>query len=110
MVIMLFEPALGRPVAFRILNRFELPLDFSIGATDAMGGADLKGPFSLRILTDRNNQPFESSPGELIGRSQKLLPLGTHGIVFLRGQRGNDQNLQVWVFPETATCLKDTPS
>ena len=83
MVIMLFDPALGRPVAFRIINWFNLPQEFNIGAADAMGGVELKGPFSLRILTDRNNQPFESSPGELIGRSQKLLPLGTHGIVFL---------------------------
>ena len=70
-------------MAFRILDRFELPQDFSIGVSDAMGEVELKGPFSLRILTDRNNQPFESSPGELIGRSQELLPLGTHGIVFL---------------------------
>ena len=43
MVIMLFDPAFGRPVAFRIFDRFELPQDFSIGAADAMGEAELKG-------------------------------------------------------------------
>ena len=51
-----------------------------------MPGAQLKGPFSLRILTDKNNQPFESAPGELIVRSAEALPLGSHGLSFILDQ------------------------
>ena len=80
LVIMLFDPKLGRPVAFRILENFSLPQDFSIGVADAMPGIQLKGPYSLRIISDKNGQPFESAPGELIVRSKKLLPLGSQGM------------------------------
>ena len=86
LVIMLFDPELARPVAFRILENIQFPLDFKIGAADAMPGAQLKGPFSLRILTDKNNQPFESAPGELIVRSAEALPLGSHGLSFILDQ------------------------
>ena len=51
-----------------------------------MGGQPLKGPYSLRILTDKNNQPFEPSPGEVVGRSQTLIPLGTHNLQFVLDQ------------------------
>ena len=86
LVIMLFDPELARPVAFRILENIQFPLDFKIGASDAMPGAQLKGPFSLRILTDKNNQPFESAPGELIVRSAEALPLGSRGLSFILNQ------------------------
>ena len=85
-MIMLFDPELARPVAFRILENIQFPLDFSIVSADAMPGAQLKGPFSLRILTDKNNQPFESAPGELIVRSAEPLPLGSHGLNFILDQ------------------------
>ena len=86
LVIMLFDPELARPVAFRILENIQFPLDFKIGAADAMPGAQLKGPFSLRILTDKNNQPFESAAGELIVRSAEALPLGSKGLSFILDQ------------------------
>jgi hypothetical protein len=80
LVIMLFDPQLGRPVAFRILENFNLPQEFRIGTMDAMPGIQLKGDYSLRILTDKNNQPFESAPGELVVRSKELLSMGTVGL------------------------------
>ena len=80
LVIMLFDPQLGRPVAFRILENFDLPQEFRIGTMDAMPRIQLKGNYSLRILTDKNNLPFESAPGELVVRSTELLSLGTAGL------------------------------
>ena len=77
MVIMLFNPSLSRPVAYRILPHFELPQHFIIGTADTMPGVELRGNLFLRILTDKNNQPFQPSPGELIFRSSDPVPLGT---------------------------------
>jgi len=82
LVIMLFDIEQGRPVAIKILNSFKPPQNFSIGQANAMGGQLLKGKYSLRILTDKNNQPFRSANGEIIGRSKELIPLGTSNLVF----------------------------
>jgi hypothetical protein len=51
-----------------------------------MGGPLPAGPFQLRILTDKNNQPFQSAPGEVVGRSSELIALGTHGLQFTLDQ------------------------
>jgi hypothetical protein len=82
LVVMLFDPKLGRPAAIRIIPHVFDGQDFRIGASDAMGGQPLEGPFSLRILTDKNDQPLHSAPGEVVGRSNTLIPLGTHGLEF----------------------------
>ena len=82
LVIMLFDIEQGRPVAIKILNSFKPPQNFSIGQANAMGSQLLKGKYSLRILTDKNNQPFRSTNGEIIGRSKELIPLGTSNLVF----------------------------
>ena len=82
LVIMLFDPQQGRPVAIKMLPSFRPPQNFSIGQTNAMGGQQLSGKYSLRILTDKNSQPFQSVPGEIIGRSQGLISLGTGDLVF----------------------------
>ncbi len=83
MVIMLFDPKQGRPAAFKILPAFRLPQSFAIGAADAMPGTSLSGSYSLRILTDKNQQPFESAPGEVIGRSSAPIALGTENVRML---------------------------
>jgi hypothetical protein len=82
LVIMLFDPELGRPVAIKMLPSFRPPQKFSIGQANAMGGQVLNGKYSLRILTDKNNQPFQSVAGEIIGRSQDLISLGTADLEF----------------------------
>ena len=82
LVIMLFEKDKSRPVAIKILSNFNPPQKFSIGQSNSMTGQILKDGYYLRILTDKNNQPFQSVPGELIGRSKELIPLGTHNLEF----------------------------
>lgn len=83
LIIMLFDPKQGRPVAIKMMPRFQENQSFAIGQANAMPGQTLEGEYSLRILTDKNNQPFESAPGEIVGRSSELIPLGTEGIEFL---------------------------
>ena len=51
-----------------------------------MRGQTLNGKYSLRILTDKNNQPFQSVPGEIIGRSNNLLSMGTADVKFVLDQ------------------------
>ena len=83
---MLFDPKKGSPVAVKILDNFKLPQRFSIGRSNALGIQPFRGEFSLRILTDKNNQPFKSVIGEIIGRSKKLIALGTKNIEFIMNQ------------------------
>ncbi len=85
-IVMLFDPNKGRPAAIKIIPHFHAPQKFSIGASDAMPGQQLQGAYSLRILTDKNNQPFQSVEGEIVGRSQELVPLGTQGLQFILDQ------------------------
>ncbi len=86
LVIMLFDPKQGRPVAIKMVDNFISPQQFSIGQANAMGGQALNGKYSLRILTDKNNQPFQSVPGEIIGRSESLISLGTDNLEFVLDQ------------------------
>ena len=86
LVIMLFNPEKNRPVAVKILDNLKLPQKFSIGHSNALGIQPFSGKFSLRILTDKNNQPFESVIGEIIGRSKKLIALGAKNIEFVMDQ------------------------
>lgn len=86
LVIMLFDPQQGRPVAIKMIPGFQPPLKFSIGQSNAMGGQALNGKYSLRILTDKNNQPFQSVSGEIIGRSKQLISLGTNNLNFVLDQ------------------------
>ena len=86
LVIMLFDLQQVRPVAIKMSTNFKPPQKFSIGQANAMGGQALNGKYSLRILTDKNNQPFQSVPGEIIGRSQDLIFLGTTDLEFVLNQ------------------------
>ena len=86
LVIMLFDQEKGRPIAVKIMDNFKLPQKFSIGHSNALGIQTFDGKFSLRILTDKNNQPFESVIGEIIGRSKNLITLGSKNIEFVMDQ------------------------
>jgi hypothetical protein len=83
LIIMLFDPGQGRPVAFKFVESPSFPMDFQIGPSSAMGAVDFVGPYSLRILTDKDGQPFQAAEGELIGRSKNLVPLGTSNLDFV---------------------------
>ncbi len=86
LVIFLFDPKQGRPVAFRKIAYTGFPQKFQIGQEHAMPNQILQGEYSLRIVTDKNNQPFQSAKGEIIGRSPKTIPLGTQDLKFLLNQ------------------------
>ncbi len=87
LVIMLFDLNKNRPAAIKILTNFNPPQKFSIGQLDALKGQILKGEYSLRILTDKNNQPFQSFPGEIVGRSKSLVSMGTQELEFELDQK-----------------------
>ena len=82
LIILLFDPQLNRPVAFKIIPHVYDGQSFRIGQENSMGGTPLTGEYSLRILTDKNNQPFQSTEGEIIGRSTSLISLGTKDVIF----------------------------
>ncbi|MBF0279313.1 MAG: hypothetical protein HQM13_16070 [SAR324 cluster bacterium] len=86
-IVMLFDPKLGRPVAMKIIPQFRNNQTFSIGQAQAMPGQTLKGDYSLRIITDKDNQPFNAAPGEIVGRSSDLVPLGTKDLEFVLDQK-----------------------
>ena len=86
LIIMLFDPKNSRPVAVKIMDNFKLPQRFNIGQSNALGIQPFRGKFSLRILTDKNNQPFESVIGEIVGRSKILIALGDKNIDFVMDQ------------------------
>jgi hypothetical protein len=83
LIIMLFDPDQGRPVAFKFVESPSFPMEFQIGSSNAMGTKVLEGPYSLRILTDKDGQPFQAAEGELIGRSKDLIQLGTNNLDFV---------------------------
>ncbi|MCZ6628267.1 MAG: hypothetical protein O7E56_08575 [SAR324 cluster bacterium] len=79
LIILLFPPESGRPVASKIIPHVFLPQSFSISVPPQAAGKS----YSLRILTDKDNNPFNSVPGEVIGRSKTPIPIGSKGVDFL---------------------------
>ncbi len=85
LVLLMFDPELGRPVANKIIPHTLLPQRFTISLPPSARQNAKKGYF-LRILTDKDNNPFGSAPGEVIGRSARPVPLGTTGLKFVLDQ------------------------
>jgi len=85
LVVLLFDPELGRPAAFKIIPHANLPQDFSITLPAGQRGGAKPGYF-LRVISDRDNNPFGSAEGELVGRSTEAIPLGTKDIQFTLDQ------------------------
>lgn len=81
LVVLLFDPDTPRPLAFQIIPSTLLPQKFTITLPPEARG-NLKPGYHLRILTDKNNDPFGSVEGEVVGRSTETIPLGTTGLVF----------------------------
>lgn len=80
LIVMLFDPEAGRPAAVNMLPVTKLPQSFSISIPP---GQPLKAGYSLRILTDKDGNPFGAAPGEIVGRSAGLVPPGTHDVRFV---------------------------
>lgn len=86
LIVLMFDPELGRPVATKIIPHTLLPQRFTITLPPAARQNAKKG-YGLRILTDKDNNPFGAAPGEVIGRSAKPVPLGTTGLNFVLDQK-----------------------
>ena len=80
LIILLFDPELGRPAAVRIVPQARLPQPFSISLPSSQ---PLKAGYSLRIITDKDGNPFGAAPGEIVGRSAGLIAPGTRGVDFV---------------------------
>jgi hypothetical protein len=78
LIVLLFDPELGRPAAMLIIPHALIPQKFSISAPDAAPGKR----FFLRVISDKDNNPFQAAPGEVAGRSKEPIALGTHDITF----------------------------
>lgn len=81
LIILLFDPQQARPVAFKIIPHTLLPQRFTL-TLPPEAQADPKPAYDLRVFTDKDNNPFNPAPGELAGRSEKPIPLGTMDIDF----------------------------
>ena len=78
-VLLVFSSDQRRPVATRVYPRVTLPLPFSIDIS-AQAVASSPGGFYLRVLTDKDNNPVNAVPGEIIGRSTTPVPAGSTGV------------------------------
>lgn len=81
LIVLLFDPKLARPVAFRIISNATLPQRFSITLPPGARETAQKGYF-LRVISDKNNDPLGSTEGEIVGRSSEPIPLGTTDLTF----------------------------
>ena len=79
-IILLFDPKTNRPVANKIIPHVLLPQAFSIGVPASVAKSNGGTGYFLRVVTDKNNNPFGSAPGEVVGRSNKPIPLGTKDV------------------------------
>ena len=85
LVILLFDTEQPRPVSFKIIPHTLLPQRFTITLPPDARATAKKG-YSLRILTDKDNNPFGAAPGEVVGRSSQPIPLGTADVTFVLDQ------------------------
>ncbi|MDH4246895.1 MAG: hypothetical protein OEW39_03675 [Deltaproteobacteria bacterium] len=81
LIVMLFDPEVMRPVSIKMIPHALLPQKFSITLPQE-AQARAKKAYSLRVITDKNDSPFQSAPGELVGRSAQPIPLGTRDLKF----------------------------
>ena len=79
MIVLLMDPQTGRPAATKIIPHLLLPQAFSIAAPPGSAGKS----YYLRIITDKDGQPVNSVPGEVVGRSTSPIPVGTKDIDFV---------------------------
>ena len=86
LIILLFDPQQPRPVAFKIIPHTLLPQHFTITVPPEARGDQLRKAYSLRILTDKDENPFGAADGEVVGRSAQPIPLGTKDVDFVLDQ------------------------
>jgi hypothetical protein len=79
-VLMLVDAATGNAVALKFDTPFVPPQTFIVGQENARGPAELSGSYYLVGLTDKDGEIFQVSPGEIYGRSETPLPLGSEQV------------------------------
>jgi hypothetical protein len=85
LIILLFDPQRPQPVAFKIIPHTLLPQRFTI-TVPPEARAELREGYSLRVLTDKDNNPFGAAEGEVVGRSARPIALGTTDVEFVLDQ------------------------
>ncbi|MBI3993310.1 MAG: hypothetical protein HY342_08545 [Candidatus Lambdaproteobacteria bacterium] len=80
MVLLLVDATTGNPVALKFDTPFVPPQTFIIGQENARTEGALGGPYYLVGLTDKDGEIFQVSPGEIYGRSEQPLALGTEQV------------------------------
>ncbi len=80
LVVLLFDPELGRPAGFKIIPHAILPQQFTV-SLQPQARTDAKPAYQLRVISDKDNNPFGAAEGEVVGRSAEPIPLGSSDVV-----------------------------
>ena len=80
LLVLLVDPATGRPVASHMESILVPPQSFVVGQQEAMGDFDPQGRYYVVAITDKDGNGMQPAPGELYGRTAQPVPLGTQEI------------------------------
>ncbi len=83
LIIKLFHPGDGVDLdaRFQILDQANYPLDFGISPLIDMNGRTKFDAYMVEAFTDKDGDVLAVAPGEVVGRTDDLVPLGTTGLV-----------------------------
>lgn len=65
---------------YRIVSTFTLPTEFRFGPAIDMNGRTRYHAYIVEVFTDTDNDVLSVAPGEVMARSDGLVPLGTTGL------------------------------
>ena len=82
LVIKLFHPGDGVELdaKYAILATFTLPVEFRIAPTFDMTGSSKWKSYVVEVFTDKDADVLSVAPGEILGATPGLVPLGTTGL------------------------------
>lgn len=86
LVLYLVDPATRRPVALNILSPLVPPQVFRVGQDDAVQETALEGAYLLVGITDKDGEIFKVTPGEVYGRSEVPIALGSEQVRLVLNQ------------------------
>ena len=82
LILKLYHPgaAVEMDPMYRIVSSFTLPTDFRFGPAIDMNGRTRYDAYIVEVFTDKDNDVLSPAPGEVMARSDGLVPLGTTGL------------------------------
>ncbi|MGI9494123.1 MAG: hypothetical protein ACR2QF_17165 [Geminicoccaceae bacterium] len=82
LVLKLYHPDGGveKDTRYWIIDRFDLPRDFSVAPSVDMNGKVRWPTYMLEVFTDRDGDVLNAVAGELFVKTDDLIPLGTSGL------------------------------